>query len=332
MSLETKIQELLNTEALGILADYDKLRERAIEVVDLLVKNNLPIDSQLRRIALNADPRVPEEQIQYDPVPPKDWPAAPTTLLPEETNRVTEPKSELTEAQLASAQRKRDKAQKNREKLALSLLRELEENGPQTAKGLELKVTGSNWAIRKALHYLKEQNSVDCHVREYQGSTFWYSFESPITPGALRTYISVADTGPGGEIEMDKLLRYFVLDKRSLPQIKKMMQPLFKAGILDKREGKFYRGSVKIKMTNGKDHKSDFGGAGVATSNDKISSDKEVRGLISKIRAQGAVVVTGGSGHIRVRFNGKSTTIGKTPGPNGLRDDRQNLKAMGLSV
>lgn len=329
MDPNTKIKELLEEEASSIVSEFDLLQPRASEVLKLFRKLDIFTKHEAKLVGIN---RVGSG----DDVPPEAKVTTVTKQLPLERSKPKESiregdesrRSRSTPAIRAVAAKRVEEAQKRKELLASAVLDTLENFGPLTLKDLDERHSESRYAISEALKFLKQTGRATHHTMEFQGSSIWYSFAFPVMQAQLREYIHNLPDGP---ISMEDMYSHFILDKRSDYGLNKMMKSLYTTGLLDRREGMFIKGRSPQKQTNSKDKKSNFGGAGVATSNDKLSSDKEVNAVISKIKSQGASVVGGGK-HIQVRFKGKATTIGSTPNPNGFKEDKRALRNIGLSV
>lgn len=314
MSLEQKIQELVAQESLGILGDFNELQKRAREVLRYPHGISKTTLDRLQAIYQLGE-SVTEESV------------VPTTLLPEETNKVIEkPKPKGAQVQM-------ERAERERRELGEEILKLLITKGPLTSKEIfDSGVARTQYKVSMALTHLKQNKQVYSRTDGFQGPTLWYEPGRPLTDKHLKEYL---DNQDNGIIDISKVISYFNLGKipGSRNGVERQLRSAVSNGMLTKRAGLYYKEKSNTLRTreNGRSKKQNFSGSGVATSGDQISSDKEVRALIRSIRNQGADVDSGGK-HILVRYNGKTTTIGRTPGVQGLREDKSNLRAMGLNA
>lgn len=320
MDFESRLKDLIEQESLGILGDLEQLQKRTEEYVRSLEQFNIPIDLKFQQI-------LDVGKAAFTTAPISEM------LAPAVSEPIVEEK--LTGNQLR-AQRTKAKVQKELEDLALEVLEELTVVGPDTSSNLVKRMGGkvkSDYKMGKVLKYLRDEKQVDFRTEVFQGPTVWYTFSAPVSMSYLREWISKQPKGQvsPSDISSDKKL----LPKEAKAGLERMFRKLVSEGVLTRREGRYFKedNPVHKRDSNGKkDHKQNFSGGGVATSGDQLTSDKEVRAVISKLKQQGAVVSGGRGGHIQVQYGGKTTTIGRTPSPQGLREDKQNLKNIGLNV
>lgn len=308
MSLNQKIQELVEQESLGVLADFEVLQDRAREVVKALKNIDRPVDTKLYHIVDVGKSRKAEIEVVDLPQPEPE---------PETSTEKVDPRTE--------------KALARKIELADRVLYRLETDGPMTADQLTaLLKSPSRHAVGDALKYLKDTGAANYRTVGYQGKVIWYSYKVPILGTQLVKYI---DQLPYGEVVVQDVLETFNLNQGARAAIESQFRKWVSSGYLVKRAGLFYKekNPKTTPRSKGSNGKSNFAGGGVATSGDQVSSDKEVRALVRSLVNQGAQVSTGGK-HISVKYNNQTTTIGRTPSSAGLKQDKANLRAMGLNV
>lgn len=329
MNLEARVREAVDREAQGVLNSFQELQKDAQTVVRLQQKLEVQVDHTLLLITRVDVPEQTQEVVSLGPTIGESTAGLPKVVERSVEPVAEQPKSRREEGNKVGGAKRRAKAQKELEEFSLQVLGALDSTGPMTLKELVPKFPGvAEYKISKALQYMKKQGAVFHRTLGYQGSTTWYSALRPLYQCELENCIGGLSKG---EVIPSGVADHFNL-KESVVGVVKMLREMVDKGELVKREGKFYKETPQLRASNGKkDHKANFGGAGVATSGNVLSSNKEVREMIAKAKAKGAIVEQGGK-HIKVSFMGKSTTISVTPNSNGLKADRENLKKLGLNV
>lgn len=321
MNLEQKVHNLVIEESQRVLDDFDSVQDRVDEVVKILRQFNQEVDPKLIQILLvGKDVSTPPKPtpVKFEPVVVA--PVEPTKPTPPPTAAKTDPR--------------KTKAEQRRRDLAENLLASLRAIGPQTRVQLAEKSTFSEYAVQKALQLLKQEGKVFTRTDGFQGTTLWFTKEYALSNKQLREYVK---KHPHGEVVVKDIIEAYHLNSEFTSGIVDLLKPLVTDGTLIKRAGLYFKekplkGNSQYRQGNGKDKKSTYGGAGVATSQDKISSNRDVRDIVAKAKSQGAKVSERGSGHIQVETDKGIVTIGRTPNSNGLRDDKRLLKNIGLNV
>lgn len=343
MDLEQKVKELVEQETREILSEFGVLQGRSVATSKLIAVLGLKVDPRLVAInGLGLQQEIREKLVEpipgivlTQPIEVDQTPIEPEFVPPKvslETVDELPTTGRKSTPGLKEAGRKRAReAQKQIEHDALTVF-ELLADRPFITSEI-VKLTGfSAHRLSKMLRFLKDEEQVAHNTRAFQGPTWWYRFDKPFSTEEFKDYINSLDKGT---VTIEQILQHFHLDERSTIGVEKHLKGRVMAGQLTRREGGYHKEGTslrKIRSGSKEARNARFNGGGVATSGDKLSSNKEVRALISKIKSQGAEVESTGGDHIRVKFNGKSTTIGSTPGIKGHKDDKSNLKAMGLNV
>lgn len=312
MNLETRIKDSVEKESLEVLGKFVQVQKDAEEVVRVLRILKMPVDQKLIDIvAVGTAVKPIESQVAAVPSP-----------------------LEETSSQIIGTESKVDprtvKVQKELENLAVKVLVFLDKEGPTIFRDFPVDLAPSSYKLRKALSLLRKQDKVSTRTEGFQGSTLWYSFEYPVSMEQLKKYLETFR--PGDEIKANAIIDQFKLPSEAKPGVVTLLRKFVSQGVLTKRSGLFYKEKLSgkhVKETNKRN--GNFAGGGVATSGDQLSSNKEVRELVRSCVNQGAQVSTGGK-HISVKYNNQTTTIGRTPNPHGLREDKANLKRMGLNI
>lgn len=310
MSFLTDVEAQAKQESERVIKELTQLKFDAQQVIHVLNSLKLEVPKELRELS------------------PIEVVPAPLVSIPSTTPAQDKKRNKGLEIGIKTRQAY---AAKREEEIRKAITDQLSK-GPVLRDKLMGALPYPKGTLNKIGTRMKKEGLLDYRTIGFQGPTEWFLPPRPITLETLRDEVVKTE----GKIDAHSLRERFGFSR--MEHLLLMLHDLTDIGVLTPKMGAYYYekpkgtkfGTVET-VTAPYRRTKNFGGGVNGVSGDKISSNKEVRELVAKIKHQGAVV-NKASNHISVSYAGHTAIIGKTPSTSGLKQDRNRLKMMGLRV